>query len=82
MSDDIDRAQAREEENRVDALANQARRAALSGKTVSDSARTCHVCDESIPDARRRALPGVQTCVQCQAELEQAGDAFASGVWR
>lgn len=73
MTDPFDRATEREEELRSDALAEQARRAGLAGKTVADSATECHICDEPIPDARRHALPGVQTCIDCQADLERAG---------
>ena len=43
------------------ALAEQARRAGFAGKTVADSAHFCSSCDEPIPEARRAALPGVQT---------------------
>ena len=76
MTDLYDRATEREEQNRTDALTEQARRAGLEGKTVADSALFCQLCDDPIPDARRRALPGVQTCVECQAELERAGVTF------
>lgn len=72
MTDIFDRATEREEAAREDALQAQARRAGLTGKTVADSATHCRVCDEIIPAARRRALPGVQTCVACQADLERA----------
>lgn len=78
MTDIFDRASEREAELLGDALAEQARRAGLSGKTLDDSAHHCRVCDDAIPTARRRALPGVQTCVDCQAELERAGGAFIS----
>ncbi|HBK35795.1 MAG TPA: hypothetical protein DDZ35_02545 [Halomonas sp.] len=30
----------------------------------------CKECDEPIPAARRKALPGVQLCVACQTWLE------------
>jgi len=30
----------------------------------------CKECDEPIPAARRKALPGVQLCVGCQTWLE------------
>lgn len=30
----------------------------------------CKECDETIPAARREALPGVQFCVECQAMME------------
>lgn len=76
MTDLFDRATEREEQDRADALAEQARRAGLDGKTVDDSALVCRVCEGPIPEARRRALPGVQTCVDCQADLERAGVTF------
>lgn len=34
---------------------------------VGDSALFCVECDEDIPEARRRALPGVKTCIACQS---------------
>lgn len=74
MTDIYDRATEREERFRDDALQEQARRAGLTGKTVRDSAKECRICDESIPAARRKAIPGVQTCVECQAELETAAN--------
>lgn len=30
----------------------------------------CKECDEPIPAARRKALPGVQLCVGCQTQME------------
>lgn len=70
--DGLDRAAARELEWLGDALRDQRRRAGLAGKTVGDSALECADCGEAIPQARRALLPGVQTCVQCQAWREQA----------
>jgi phage/conjugal plasmid C-4 type zinc finger TraR family protein len=32
------------------------------------SLQSCEDCGEPIPEARRRAVPGVQRCVHCQAE--------------
>ena len=72
MTDVFDRATEREEESRADALAEQARRSGFEGKTVKDSAKHCSVCEGHIPLARRKALPGVQTCVECQTDLERA----------
>jgi phage/conjugal plasmid C-4 type zinc finger TraR family protein len=63
----MDRAQAREEEMRGDAINEHRRR----HPTYADSARECRVCDEAIPEARRKALPGVNTCIECQADLER-----------
>lgn len=72
MPDLFDRAAEREQQQRDEALARQSRRAGFNGKTVADSAQSCAVCDEPIPPARRAALPGVQTCVECQTDLERA----------
>jgi RNA polymerase-binding transcription factor DksA len=63
MTDAIDLAQAREEEHRADALAEHARSHPAS---ATESALTCAVCDDLIPEARRAA------CVHCQADLELA----------
>lgn len=70
MADDIDRAQEREEQMRSDALAEHARRS--HGDPDLPSAESCAVCGEPIPMMRRQTLPGVQTCVECQADLEGA----------
>lgn len=78
MSDDIDRAQAREAELLADALRDHARRAGLVGKTAADSAEFCGEssdsglgCGEPIPQARREASPGCQFCVACQTRIEK-----------
>ena len=31
----------------------------------------CAECGEVIPEARRRALPGVRTCIACQSMLDK-----------
>lgn len=70
MTDVFDRAQEREEEKRQDALAEQARRAQPA---AGDSALVCAMCEESIPEGRRQAVPGVQTCIECQNDVERLG---------
>lgn len=79
MTDDIDRASEREEQLRADALREQARRAGLAGKTAADSATHCEArgCGARIPEARRRAVPGCQFCVACQAHEEMKKKATA-----
>jgi len=32
----------------------------------------CEECEEPIPEARRKAIPGVRLCVNCQAEFEKS----------
>lgn len=39
------------------------------------SRETCAECDEPIPEARRKALPGVALCIDCQAERDAAHQA-------
>jgi len=71
MTDEIDRASAREQEWLADALGDQARRAGLAGKTAADSAECCEDCGVDIPAARRAAVPGCLRCVACQARAER-----------
>jgi phage/conjugal plasmid C-4 type zinc finger TraR family protein len=72
QSDFFDRASKNEADFLEDARKEQARRAGLEGKTVEDSALHCQVCGDEIPEGRREAYPGTQTCVTCQADLERA----------
>ena len=78
MSDVADLAAEREQQLRDDALARQARMARGLGEVLA-SAEFCGEflpgpvgCGEPIAAARRRALPGVQLCVECQALHERA----------
>lgn len=77
MTDVFDRAQEREEEMRSDALAERERRA--HGHAPCVSAMTCLHCDTPIPEDRRLAVPGVQTCIECQRDIERRS-AFDRGV--
>ncbi|XBS71032.1 DksA/TraR family C4-type zinc finger protein [Acerihabitans sp. KWT182] len=52
----------------------QRARHALSG---GESAACCQECGEPIPEARRRALPGVQLCLACQAERDKKASSHA-----
>ena len=72
MTDICDRAAEREELFRRAALVAHKGRFAVTGTMVEGSAQYCRVCEEPIPEARRRALPGVETCVDCQEILESA----------
>ena len=71
MTDLFDEAQAIEQQMRDIALREQARRAGLAGKTMSDSATECMDCDTPIPEARRWAVPGCQRCVECASLHER-----------
>jgi phage/conjugal plasmid C-4 type zinc finger TraR family protein len=41
----------------------------------------CEECGSTIPQARRRALPGVTTCVACQERGERARSRFQPAEW-
>jgi phage/conjugal plasmid C-4 type zinc finger TraR family protein len=71
--DQFDRATEVEEAQREDALQAQAWRNATRGKSAADSAENCELCEAAIPLARRVAVPGVQLCVDCQADIERHG---------
>lgn len=41
-----------------------------------ESLTNCEECGAAIPEARRRAIPGVRCCVRCQEELDKAQTTF------
>lgn len=69
MTDIFDRASEEEAMHLARALAQQQKRAGLTGKSAQDSALICGECQDEIPEARRKAVPGCRYCVQCQARL-------------
>lgn len=40
---------------------------------VGESAHECECCGEPIPPRRREAVPGCQTCIECQSFNERRG---------
>lgn len=73
--DIFDRATELEERQREQALQRQAERlpAVDPRRWKTLSAKWCEApaCGERIPDARRRAMPGVRLCVDCQDRMER-----------
>lgn len=57
-------------QDQIDASVEDAVAEARSHLGSGESAQFCEECDCAIPEARRRAIPGVRLCVHCQAELE------------
>lgn len=39
--------------------------------TSTESATECEDCGEEIPEARRKAMPGVYQCVKCRSLFEK-----------
>lgn len=54
-----------------DSLNDEIRRA-RAALPKGESALFCGECGESIPEARRKALPGVRLCRDCQEEAEKS----------
>lgn len=57
-------------QDQIDDTVSDAVLAARAGLPVGESADECDECGEAIPEGRRRALPGVRTCVKCQSERD------------
>lgn len=62
-------------QDQIDATVNDGIKRARSQLREGPGLERCEECDESIPEARRIAVPGVRLCVECQQahDLEQGG---------
>ncbi|MDO4708589.1 MAG: DksA/TraR family C4-type zinc finger protein [Pseudomonadota bacterium] len=65
-------------QEQIDATVNDAIARARSRLPRGESLARCEECDAPIPEARRRAIPGVRLCVPCQ-EADDAEQAAFSG---
>ena len=59
-------------QDQIDDTVKDAIEAARLRMPAGPSAEECEDCGEPIPAARRKALPGVRTCVACQSERDKA----------
>ena len=57
-------------QEQIDASVTDAVKRARSRLPAGEGAAHCVACEEPIPEARRKAIPGVRLCVDCQQELE------------
>ncbi len=64
-------------QEQIDASVNDAVKRARSSMPTGESATHCAECDEKIPAARRKAIPGVCLCIACQTEVEERQTGFA-----
>lgn len=55
--------------NNLNAVAGVRRK--LLEQAAQPSAEECEECGDEIPEARRKAVPGVQLCVFCQEKHER-----------
>jgi len=60
-------------QEQIDATLESAVQLAKSRLPKGESLTHCEECEVEIPEARRRAMPGVRYCVRCQSEREKRG---------
>ena len=58
-------------QDQIDATVESAVQLARSRLPDGESLPHCEECGAAIPEARRKAMPGVRYCVRCQSELEK-----------
>jgi phage/conjugal plasmid C-4 type zinc finger TraR family protein len=58
-------------QEQIDATVESGVQLAKSRLPEGESLSHCEECGVAIPEARRKALPGVRYCVGCQSELEK-----------
>jgi phage/conjugal plasmid C-4 type zinc finger TraR family protein len=58
-------------QDQIDATVESAVQLAKSRLPSGESLTHCEECEAEIPEARRKALPGVRLCVACQSALEK-----------
>jgi len=67
-------------QDQIDDTVADAIKAARAKMSAGESQTHCVECGEPIPDGRRRAVPGVQTCIECQSARD--AKPVASGINR
>ena len=58
-------------QEQIDATVESGVLLAKSRLPDGESLTHCEECEAAIPEARRKAMPGVRYCVKCQSELEK-----------
>ena len=58
-------------QDQIDDTVTDAVLAARAAMPAGEGTEECVECGEDIPEARRRALPGVRTCVACQSARDR-----------
>lgn len=59
-------------QDQIDASTEDEVKRARQRLPEGESLTHCEECGESIPQARREAVPGVRLCIECQTELDKA----------
>ena len=58
-------------QDQIDASMGDAVKLARSRLPGGEGCTHCEECEAAIPEARRKAIPGVRLCVHCQSNLEK-----------
>jgi len=58
-------------QDQIDASVEDAVKLARSRLPDGKSLTHCEECETVIPEARRKAIPGVRLCVSCQSAIEE-----------
>lgn len=58
-------------QDQIDASVGDAVKLARSRLPEGEGCTHCEECEAAIPEARRKAIPGVRLCVHCQSNLEK-----------
>jgi phage/conjugal plasmid C-4 type zinc finger TraR family protein len=65
-------------QDQIDACVEDAVKHARQCLPRGESKTHCVECGELIPEARRKAIPGVCLCVSCQSEIEKNDILFSA----
>jgi len=63
-------------QDQIDATVEDAVNRARSNIPQGESLKNCEECDATIPEARRKAVPGVRLCITCQSEQDEKNKAM------
>jgi phage/conjugal plasmid C-4 type zinc finger TraR family protein len=64
-------------QDQIDATIKDAIKRVRSRAPKGPGLKRCEECDAPIPEARRKAVPGVRLCVACQSERDRREQAFS-----
>ena len=64
-------------QDQIDATIKDAIKRVRSQLPQGESLKHCEECDAEIPEARRKAVPGVRLCVPCQQARDADEGAFS-----
>lgn len=59
-------------QDQIDSTVEDELQRARASLPSGESLTHCEECDAEIPEARRKALPGVRLCVKCQSEHDKS----------